>query len=302
MKKLAIVIAGVLSTAPAFANLDLQELSLSRNAEYLDNQVDVRLNASDDNAVGIIQVNPAGLNEGGNTAQALLTESNGNTAVANQRFSLNDARLILNKADDNNIRINQSRQQDADIKLQGADDNKVTVIQRGFDNDAVVQVLSQSTDYSNENVIKLTQRQSNNDARIILKASDLNKNITVEQNQHSNDADISLTKSNGNSLTLTQSLDNEAKVVLLSSDTNVLNIEQDSYNIANVRLDGSDDNTIDLSQVNSNSFVNVSLTNSHGNDGGLIAEHGIQVMQAYEDYASISLTNSDNNAIYVDQN
>ncbi|WP_047042028.1 hypothetical protein [Vibrio mexicanus] len=278
MKKLAILIAGLIGSTSVLANVP--ELQLTRDSGYSDNQADIDLQSADHNDVRIVQNSDGGYSTRGNTVQVVVNTADRNTVDVEQQTTFNEARVRLYNGDKNVVTVDQNFREDVDILVNGGNGNTITSDQQSYWNDTLIQVVESGGDDSDGNTLSVTQTARDNEAKLVLRASDKNE-ITVNQN-YENVTDISLTSSNKNVITLDQAYEN----------------------LATVSLSSSDRNEIDVDQNGSESGVEIRLVSSSGNRGEntLTDSSGIQVVQSSYDYANISLNDSNYNAVYVEQN
>ncbi|MGF1722417.1 hypothetical protein L4D20_20530 [Vibrio kyushuensis] len=247
----------------------------------------------------------------GNEATIYMNGADSNLKVAiTQNSNINRAGVALINSDSNrDISITQGQNNDAGILLHESDNNKVTIVQKqnnkfnapGWDGAGV------GLSYSSNNNLSVNQGENN---AALVGAFESNNNTIALTQTSNNDAAILLEHSgsegtgNGNSVIVKQNDSNYALVHVSSSDGNVVTLDQSFGNTAFVDvLNESDYNKIDIDQFGSNALATVHLSGSAMNvgDNALAGTKGIYIRQSDNDFANVSLTNSNANAIQIVQ-
>ncbi len=156
----------------------------------------------------------------------------------------------------------------------------------------------------------ISQDRFSNDALVKASSEAKNNDVSIDQTDN-NRALVSLAKADGNVVDIEQNYNNQARVSIAGNNKNWaygndIDIDQTgNSNIANVNFIGNvDDYDVLISQGGNGSRAEVELKNS--SDSGynnLIADadNGIHIVQTHNDYAGVFVSNSDNTAVYINQ-
>ncbi|MFM2665003.1 hypothetical protein [Vibrio sp. CyArs1] len=306
MRKLAVVIAASLSSGSVIAHevdfknyfsgvdadkesviisqySDDTDVSILQNGESQQSVVDIKgtLNAGNDNDVTVRQFGYS------NDSLIKIKEaSGGNDITVVQRGSSQDSRIEIEGDADHNLVV--VRQRDAwgrddswsDIKIDAGDDNRVRVNQYGANNHSDTEVIGNSSD---NNRVRVAQDGDRNDSDITINDGARNRIVVAQtDNRHKSDIDV----------------DGSLNRIGVTQSDNIAGEGHDS-DIDLTR--NSNNNSIEVTQTGytPNESI-VSLVNSSGNNGGLIA--GISVTQTGNDYSNIQLSNSNTGTYVVVQN
>lgn len=334
MKKLALAISVALASNAAFAVDDLANFV---NENYSDNQAVATTSNTSFSQVAIDQVgndqavvtlangalqqvkidqqgdNKARVNIGGaysvgNNVDILQLSNN----VPDFSRDNNHSVVDLKSSSLNAVSIEQNYSNLADVKARSSNGNIVAIDQNWANRGGPLKSKAKVSLQSGSDVNEITITQKAYALSDVALNGSSGNNITITQNYKSS-ADVDMTNSSGNILTITQTgapgwgtgdANLTVKADFGSSSFNIVDVNQmDTDNSVELTLTGSDSNVVDVEQMGDNSMAVVKLENAFGNFVGnqFNATSGISINQSTNDYASVSMTNSDFNAVSINQ-
>ncbi|KOO15329.1 hypothetical protein AKJ18_10025 [Vibrio xuii] len=280
MKKLAIAISAILATGTVYAG----------------NEATTSLENSTNDYVQIDQSSPGIALADGNDAVVNFKYSSNNVVFIDQEGNRNSA--VVDGAipgvfptDDNYVEINQDGDDNHSyVQFKGADENFVDVNVSGNGNETYSYFTGPHAD--------------DNDVFIDVVDSDGNTVTTTVKsafgNSQDNTVDVDITgASNDNTVTVAQRRDENIAEVTISGASldNLVNIDQGSHeNYADIDISGaSERNFVYVDQNGRDSFAGVTIQAGS-------ADNMVDITQTTNDYASVTMTNSQLSSVYITQN
>lgn len=228
-------------------------------------------------------------------AAEMKTEISGtnirNAITNNYQFDTrdNNALVLMDGGDYHDVAIFQG------LAASGLDGNRSVVDYRGSGN--------------NNNTV-IAQDRFDNDALVQATGGAAGNQVDVDQDDN-NRAWVKLDRASSNDVDIDQAYNNQARVVIKGtggyySSGNEVDIDQTGdSNVANVHMKGnSDDNEVWIEQGGNGSRAEVELVNASDTNNAnqfMPGDTGIHIVQTYNDYAGVFVTNSDHAAVYINQ-